>query len=119
MAEERDIHHYCRAQKKFAWAKYYEALRDRAETAVVVFRQAGIPTTSAAAPTECPAHLSKEFFDMALELRKEMNCPICMEAVNRENVVHTFCGHLYCQPCLDQLKAQPQPKCATCRRKLG
>jgi hypothetical protein len=58
---------------------------------------------------------------MAKEVRKTWDCPICLEMISPEetgdkSLEITNCGHYYCKQCLTSLKAQPQPKCAVCRR---
>jgi hypothetical protein len=114
-----DIHSSCKKAKAFAWAKYYQSMTTRATTTLVILQQAGLPTShTEAVPTECPAHIAREFWEMANELRREFTCPICMDVVNGDTIKITTCGHIYCSGCLTTLKAQADPKCAVCRRKL-
>ena len=116
-------HASCIRQRKLAWAKYFEECRRRADMAYNVVRFIPVPAPAREGPTiifpdMIPPHITKEFFDMALELRKEFNCPICYEMVNKDTIEITYCGHIYCKECLEALKKQPDPKCAVCRKKL-
>jgi hypothetical protein len=114
-----DPHASCKKGKAFAWAKYYESMTARATQAVIILHQAGLPTShTVPLPTECPAHIAREFWEMANQLHREFSCPICMDVVNGDTIKITHCGHIYCDGCLTTLKAQADPKCAVCRRKL-
>ena len=51
-----------------------------------------------------------------------VDCPICYETVEGENVIRTNCGHNFCQTCLtkclsmaQQAKTNKHPCCAMCR----
>ena len=119
MSAAADPHASCRKGKAFAWAKYYESMATRATQAYVILHQAGLPTSHAVpVPTECPAHIAREFWEMANQLHREFSCPICMDVVSGTTIKITSCGHIYCDACLTTLKAQHDPKCAVCRRKL-
>jgi hypothetical protein len=116
---ERDIHFSCKKGKAFAWAKYYEAMRHQADNAVVVVRQIPMTNNRGTITVDAiPTHFTSEFVEMAMELRKEFSCPICYDMVNGETIDITCCGHIYCKTCMTALKAQADPKCAICRKKL-
>lgn len=58
----------------------------------------------------------------ALIATPAVDCPICYETVEGENVIRTNCGHNFCQPCLtkclsmaQQAKTNKHPCCAMCR----
>jgi hypothetical protein len=114
----QDIHYSCKKQKAFAWAKFYDSMATRAETTLVILQQAGLPLHGAPTQSECPAHIVKEFWEMANELRKEFSCPICYDVVGKDTIKITMCGHIYCSTCLDALQTQAEPKCAVCRKAL-
>ena len=104
-------------QKAFAWAKYYETMANDAENARIIVAMAGI-AHNPPAQAELPAHITQEFYDMACKLRRTFECPCCLELVDKDNIKITSCGHIYDENCLNILKAQENPKCAMCRRKL-
>ena len=118
------LHAACERKRKFAWAKYYEAMGLRLQNAHVVvgvvqphLNQPLRQVTER--PTELPAHITNEFFDMACALNKSFECPVCLVMpATKEDMVITLCGHIYCKVCHTTLKAQQQPKCAVCRRSL-
>ena len=43
-------------------------------------------------------------------------CPICIE--NPKDCALNPCGHRFCRPCANRIKAQPAPTCAICRTKF-
>jgi hypothetical protein len=110
---------YARAQKKFAWAKYYETINGahdadhgRYEVVRVIAEEAGVPE-----------HIKVQMKEMATALKKKWECPVCLEFIPDGTVEITSCGHIYCKPCLkswqDTQKAQGQRKweCCVCKRK--
>jgi len=101
-------------QRRFAWAKYYEEVREGHErTIVYVARQIAITTD----PT-IPQHLKNEIEEMATAMRKQYECPICLDMIASGELDITNCGHKYCKSCLAQVLACAEPKCSICRKVL-
>lgn len=98
---------------KWAFANYMEAEREWNRSAysqyVVIKRSADDKTI--------PQHIKDEFIEMADALKKQWECPICMDFITSDKLEITPCGHKYCKDCLTQLKAT-KPECAVCRREL-
>jgi len=63
------------------------------------------------------SHITREFYDMAADLNKKYTCPICLVFVERDNIEITLCGHIYCKPCLDEVKKHSH-ECSVCRQKF-
>jgi len=102
-------------QRSFAFAKYYEVVRDSLtrdyETHTTITRHIGIE--------EIPTHIKNEMIEMATILKKTWECPICMDMIQPANLEITPCGHYYCKVCLDTIKSQANVdarKCAICRK---
>tara|TARA_R100001086_G_C11822233_1_gene254372 strand:+ start:1039 stop:1416 length:378 start_codon:yes stop_codon:yes gene_type:complete len=68
--------------------------------------------------TTTPIHLQNELKELYEFSKKEVSCPICLEVLEINAIKFSTCSHKYCENCLNQLKAQPQPKCAICRRRI-
>jgi hypothetical protein len=62
-----------------------------------------------------PAHFIAEFMEMSLQLKREHNCPCCFEAVTKDTIHLTTCGHILCKSCFERVK-QTNPVCPTCRQ---
>ena len=67
---------------------------------------------------DVPQHLARELFELAEELNKEFSCPVCLNALTKDTIKVTFCGHKYCASCLNTIKGQGDAKCAVCRAKI-
>lgn len=115
-------YHYALKQRAFAWAKYYEALNDRRDEAEVIInmleKSMGSKLNKNDKDVVLPEHITKEFYDMGLKLKKDFSCPVCLDIPDRSDFVITKCGHSYCKSCLDTIKKQDDAKCALCRSKL-
>lgn len=98
---------------KWAFAQYMEVEREWNRSAYTQYHVIKRTVTDDA----IPAHIKAEFVEMAAALKKEWECPICMEFIAPEVLEITPCGHKYCKGCLTQLKAT-KPECAICRREL-
>jgi transcription elongation factor Elf1 len=118
---------FARKQKAFAWAKYYEAVNQAHTQAVVQY----VTLTTTATDVAVPAHIKTTLKEMADQLKKKFECPICLEMIESEQLEITNCGHYYCKGCLTAHKAAERAtqthvapdrqkwSCATCRRKHG
>ena len=102
-------------QRRVGWAKFYTELEERIDGAptiisvAVAMRESNMPTL--------PPHIMAQYMEMAMELKKELCCPICLEMVTKENYQYTYCGHIYCKDCLDKIKTTKT--CAVCRIKIN
>ena len=54
-------------------------------------------------PTELPKHITLELFEMAQQLNKEYSCPICVDLTDKETIHITWCGHVMCKECYEDL----------------
>jgi transcription elongation factor Elf1 len=120
---------YARKQRGFAWAKYYEAIHSAHEGALVQYT---ILTTSAD-DVAVPEHIKATLKEMSSTLKKQFECPVCMDMIPSEQLEITNCGHYYCKGCLVALKAHAKAtltaegvaearqkwQCGVCRRKHG
>jgi len=61
----------------------------------------------------CSPHLSKNFFQMSVDLKKDLECVICTEKLDCKNCFEILsCGHYFHGGCLLRLKTR---ECPTCR----
>lgn len=102
-------------QKAFAWGKYYRTLEESHNMVHgILSRVQDMVPKDEAGVKNIPTHLVKEIEDMVSELKKNMECPICMEVIEKGKLKITGCGHKYCETCIGQLK-ESSGKCAICR----
>jgi hypothetical protein len=112
---------YAKKQKAFAWAKYYETVNDRLHDA----HQNYDTFNRVADDKSIPEHIKKEMREMATALKKQWECPVCIEMIADEALEITNCGHYYCKTCLDSWKktckdrGDAKWKCSMCNRAHG
>ena len=95
-------------QKKIAWAKYYDSRTELANIARVLREQVNLPIVRGEIqrPTELPKHITSELFEMAQQLNKEYSCPICFDLTDKETIHITWCGHIMCKECYEDLHSR-------------
>ena len=59
-----------------------------------------------------------EIKDIYKTIKKQIECPICLENIEIDDMKFSSCGHKYCETCLNKLKSEDPAKCAICRRKI-
>lgn len=109
-------------QRRYAWAQYYSTMGQRADDArrIVAFVPITLSRDGTVTPQSAlPAHITTDFYEMAVALRREFNCPVCFEQVSKETITITVCGHIYCKPCKEAIDKSDNPCCALCRHKFG
>ena len=117
---------HMKRQRAVAFAKYYEERRRAAENTQILlnFITATIPRVDGELqrPVQLPPHITSEFFEMAERLNKEYTCPICLDLTARDTVHITWCGHILCSGCYEDLKEsaiiREKPKCPMCRKDI-
>jgi len=98
-------------QKSYAWAKYYESMNETHQQYITIYQQ----YTSEHVKEALPPHIASEFGEMAEQLRRKIECPICYEVIPSTDLKISKCGHKYCGECFNHSQLE---KCAICRRKL-
>ena len=103
----------------FAWAKVYETANDRHEADWNNYRI----VEKTVIEQSIPEHIRTELKSMAEKLKKEWECPVCMDFIPQSELEITNCGHYYCKGCLTAWKETEKRngndkwKCGSCNRK--
>ena len=93
---------------KYAWAKFYEQIEMNVDNA----RDNHIVITNVIQNSNTiPQHIITELEEQAEQLRKQFECPVCLEPIEKGKLKVSFCGHKYCEVCFPQLT-----NCAICRK---
>ena len=94
----------------YAWAQYYKEVElNMAEQVKLINR---VNTMMADNSNEFPPHVLDEMKQLYKEMKKSVECPICMEIIG-DKLKITNCGHKYCENCYDKLDI-----CAICRKQI-
>ena len=62
---------------------------------------------------QLPPHLVEGIKELYNLIKKEIECPICMDVINNDTLKITSCGHKYCNGCYDKID-----NCSLCRKKI-
>ena len=124
-------------QRAYAWSKYYKELEKNHDQQIQIWRLMAViretvlpfglmasgssadpididaPARAPDALPEMPNHLTTEFEDMLEKLKKSVECPVCLEPIEKGKLKITGCGHKYCEACFAKIN-----KCSICRRKI-
>lgn len=100
-------HSQCKKRIAYAWAKYYESLNDNHSTQLRNYQQL-IQTTS-----KFPDHIKEELKEHYKALKKEVECPICLDVIQLDKLEITGCGHKFCIDCIKKITT-----CSICRKPL-
>ena len=109
---------YAKRRTKFAWAKYYEEVRDQLHNDRAYFGT----FNRVADDKAIPEHIKTEMKEMAKALKKKWECPVCMDMIEDEALEITNCGHYYCRDCLKSWqkackdRGDAKWKCGMCNR---
>ena len=93
-----------RRQTKYAWAKYYEKCRETHTSTILRVEYID----------NLPEFVKSEIKTLYEELKKDIECPICLDVIDIGVLEFSKCGHKYCGDCLSRLD-----NCAICRKKLN
>lgn len=98
-------------QRRTAWRMYYlECDESHAkDTRIYNLLQKQSDTKNHGFPT----HLVNEFEELYDQLKKSVECPVCLDVIEKGKLKITACGHKVCIVCHAKVK-----KCPLCRRKI-
>lgn len=100
---------YSKKQTSYAWAKFYEAESNQHLENVVQYQKIEVFSQV----EDIPLHIIAEFKEMMKQLKKKIECPICLEVIEVDDMKLAGCGHKYCSTCFEKID-----KCAICRKKI-
>ena len=100
---------WAKKQTSFAWAKFYEAENNQHLEDMVQFKKIEVFTEV----EDIPLHVVAELKSMMKQLKKKIECPICLEVIEVDDMKLAGCGHKYCSHCFEKID-----KCAVCRKKI-
>ena len=98
---------------KAGWAKYYCELESNQVSQVVYYEQVKeLPVN------DMSDYAQAQIQELLIQLKKQIECPVCLETINPKEIEMTACGHKYCKQCINTIKAGANPECAICRNRL-
>lgn len=101
-------------KSKAGWASFYRAEADAHQRDILYLE--AIHDLKLKLENEnqmFPIFLQQELRDLMISLKKQIECPICMDELDAKDIKFSSCGHKYCGECLSRLD-----ECAVCRKKI-
>tara|TARA_Y100000389_G_C17052679_1_gene313521 strand:- start:56 stop:394 length:339 start_codon:yes stop_codon:yes gene_type:complete len=111
MSQEQQIKNL-KNQKAYAWGKYFGETTANHIKITSLIREIDDLNND-----KDLGHILNELRELYKRFRVDVECPICLEVIDEENLKFSSCFHKYCANCLDKLK-QTTNKCAVCRKKF-
>lgn len=113
---------------KYAWGQYFQLRNELFELQEHVYNGVGEVIEEGETdfnenhnPTN--THLMTFIRELYKEAKKSVECPICLDKIESDDLETTGCGHNFHKDCMEQLKANCSihPKythCPMCRKKV-
>ena len=105
-------------KNKFAWGQYFQLRNELFALETHIFDELD---KEPALPQEITEHLSKFIQDLYKNAKTAIECPICMEKIESDQLYTTGCGHNFHISCINQLKKSTKTdllKCPICRKNI-
>lgn len=101
-------------KSKAGWASFYQAESD-AHKRDLLYMEAIFDLKLKLEEEDAvfPVFLQEELRDLMISLKKQIECPICMDELDAKDIKFSSCGHKYCATCLPKID-----ECAICRKKI-
>lgn len=103
--------HKLEKQKKYAFALYYRSQQELLEENIEKYNH--IEQT---VKEIMPPFVKNQLIKLMEDLKKKIDCPICLSTLDPQMIKFSSCGHMYCENCIDKVKQLK--KCAICRKTI-
>lgn len=103
---------------KMGWACYYQA-EERHQREILdllsnlSILQDGLDKIKKTSEEVIPDFITNEIKELYKETKKSIECPICYDIIEVDNLKISNCGHKYCKDCFSKIN-----DCAICRKKI-
>ncbi len=112
-------------KSKYAWGQYFQIrnqlfeVQDNIYTEVNEVREDNEDFNESHSETN--AFLMKFIRDLYSKAKECVECPICLDHIDADDLETTGCGHNFHKQCINEQKDNTQEKyinCAVCRRRI-
>ena len=100
--------------RRVAWCKFFQARRENFQQRVEFYDKLKMlqdALATAQGEYNIPPHFQNKFKELLAEAKSTIECPVCLDVIEAEQLEITNCGHCYCKQCKSRLD-----QCAICRR---
>jgi hypothetical protein len=109
---------YSKKQTSYAWSQYYELQRQEYEEAYNQVQEYEDNELDDEIPIGLNPHLMKMIQDLYAKSKEKIECPICLERIESDDLKTGKCGHNFHQCCIDIWLEASKKKCPLCKTKF-
>ena len=109
---------WSRKQTAYAWSQFYELQRQEYEDSYSVVRDYEDKELDDEIPIGLNSHLQKMIKEMYNKAKMKIECAVCLERIESDDLKTGKCGHNFHQDCIDEWCSQGNKKCPICRKKF-
>ena len=107
--------------KKYAWAKFYESNERNHELSLENYKLLEKQVRENNVNNNCEGHLEKFIQDLYKKAKQSVECCVCLDVIESEELEIKYCGHILHKNCWkgveDNAKQQGiKAKCPLCRK---
>ena len=103
---------YANRRTRYAWACYYKVLENEHNGNINQYNLNQNIIDNGV--DDLPIHIVNEIEKLNDELKRKLECPICMDIIREGKLKITGCGHKFCEDCYDKINV-----CSICRKKIN
>ena len=90
-------------QKKYAWGKYFGEVKEHHQSICELVKKLDELKSVEDINWRNENHIINELRDLYKKYKVEVECPICLDIIEDENLEFSSCFHKYCKNCLNFL----------------
>ena len=102
-----------RSARRYAWGQFYEKQEEHYILQTETYNTIKQFKDKITEVETIPIHIQNEYKEMCGLLKKKLDCPICLDLIEPNQLQISSCGHKYCKDCYSHID-----KCAICRKML-
>ena len=108
---------YSKKQTSYAWSQYFSLQREEYNQALITVREFEEKELEDKVPIGLNKHLQKMIRDLYENAKSKVECAICLEKIESQDLKTGKCGHNYHHYCIDKWCEEGNKKCPMCRKK--
>ena len=109
---------WSKKQTSFAWSQYYELQRQEFEDSLQTVNHYETEELDDEIPIGLNLHLQKMIKDLYQKAKAKVECAVCLERIESDDLKTGKCGHNFHQCCIDKWCEEGNKKCPICRKKF-
>ena len=109
---------YSKKQTSYAWGQYYGLQEQEYRDAYNQVQEYEDNELDDEIPVGLNPHLMKMIQDLYRKSKEKIECPICLERIESDDLKTGRCGHNFHQECIDIWLREGKNKCPLCVKRF-